>query len=331
MTHTPGHGVDVVAAIDVGGTRIKAALVDSSFVPLATSTTPTPFDLSSDLPRVVTLLVESLIADLRAGVATGVGDVTPGHGDVRLRGCGIVVPGLVDEASGVGVLAVNLGWKNLDIAGPLSQRLGVPAVLGHDVRAGLVAEVRLGAARGARHALFMPLGTGIAGALMLDGHVITADGWAGELGHMVVDPVGPQCNCGARGCLETVSSASAIERAYAERTGRRIGADEVAALVAGGDPVATEVWHVGVNALAGAVASIVSITGVDLLLVGGGLSHSGELLLRPLRAAVEERLTFQRRPRIVAAELGDRAGSLGAACLAWDAVSSLPGTPVAEH
>ena len=319
MTSKPRDGVDVVAAIDVGGTRIKAALVDRSFVPLATSTTPTPFDLSSNLPGVVAALVDSLLAGDRAGRATG-------GADVRLCGCGIVVPGLVNEASGVGVLAVNLGWKDLEIAGPLSHLLGVPTVLGHDVRAGLVAEVRLGAARGARHALFVPLGTGIAGALMLDGHVITADGWAGELGHVVVDPVGPQCNCGARGCLETISSASAVERAYAERSGRRIGANAVAALVAGGDQVALEVWRVAVDALAGAIASIVSITGVDLVLVGGGLSQSGELLLEPLRAAVDERLTFQRRPRIVAAELGDRAGSLGAACLAWDLVLKIEET-----
>jgi glucokinase len=171
--------------------------------------------------------------------------------------------------------------------------------------------------------LFVPVGTGIAGALMVDGRVLVADGYAGELGHVVVDPSGPLCGCGARGCLEAVASASAVERAYAARTGgpvkagSRVGADRVAALVREGDPVATAVWDEAVTALGRALAMAVTLTGVDLVLVGGGLAESGDLLLDPLRARVEEAMTFQRVPRLARPALGDRAGSLGAACLAW--------------
>jgi glucokinase len=164
----------------------------------------------------------------------------------------------------------------------------------------------------------MPLGTGIAGALLLDGHVVSADGWSGELGHVVVEPGGAQCPCGQRGCLEMVASASAVEHAYAARSGEGVGADVVAARVAAGEPAAQEVWARAVDALARALVMTVTLTGVDLVLVGGGLSRSGELLLAPLREAVDTAMTFQRRPRIITAALGDRAGCLGSACLAWD-------------
>jgi glucokinase len=238
----------------------------------------------------------------------------------RLVGCGVVVPGLVDEAHGVGVFSVNLGWRDLPIRESVESLVGVPTVVGHDVRAGLLAETRLGAARGARHALFLPVGTGIAGALLLDGAVISADGWAGELGHLVIDPAGPACGCGATGCLEVIASAAAVEREYAARTGRVLAAEEVAGRAAAGDPDATAVWARAVAALAQAIVATVTITGVNLVLIGGGLAESGAALLDPLRADVASGLTFQRPPRLEQAALGERAGCLGAACLAWDAL-----------
>jgi glucokinase len=237
----------------------------------------------------------------------------------RLVGCGVVVPGLVDEMRGAGLYSVNLGWRDLPIRDPVASLLGVPTVVGHDVRAGLLAETRLGAARGARHALFLPVGTGIAGALLLDGAVIRADGRAGELGHLVIDPAGPACGCGATGCLEVIASAAAIEREYAARTRRTVAAEEVAVRAAAGDPDANAVWARAVAALAQAIVVTVTITGVDLVLIGGGLAESGAALLDPLRADVASRLTFQRPPRLEQAALGERAGCLGAACLAWDA------------
>jgi glucokinase len=299
---------DVVAAVDIGGTRVKAALVDASYRVLASTTLPTPPDIAADASAVVD-----------GGVADLLGSAAARDAGARLVGCGVVVPGLVDETRGVALLSVNLGWRDLPVTEPVTARLHVPTALGHDVRAGLLAETRLGAARGARHALFVPLGTGIAGALMLDGAIISADGWAGELGHMVVDPAGPPCRCGATGCLETISSAAAVERAYAARTGERVVAEEVAARTVAGDADACTVWERATSALAQAVVATVTITGVDLVLVGGGLAESGEVLLAPLRADITRRLTFQRPPRVEQAALGDRAGSLGAACLAWDA------------
>jgi glucokinase len=299
---------DVVAAVDVGGTRIKAALVTAAYDTLAAVTTPTPKDITADIGAVV----HATVTDLLAAAAK---DDRP----ARLVGCGVAVPGMVDEVRGIGVFSVNLGWRDLPIREPVAALLDVPTVVGHDVRAGLLAETRLGAARGARHALFLPVGTGIAGALLLDGAVISADGWAGELGHLVIDPAGPACRCGATGCLEVIASAAAIEREYAARTGRTVAAEEVAARASAGDPDPTAVWARAVAALAQAIVATVTITGVDLVLIGGGLAESGAALLDPLRADVASRLTFQRPPRLEQAALGERAGCLGAACLAWDA------------
>lgn len=300
---------DVVASVDVGGTRIKAALVTPAYETLASVTTPTPKDITADIGAVV----HATVTDLLARAAQH-------DRPARLVGCGVVVPGLVDETRGVGAYSVNLGWRDLPIRDPVASLLGVPTVVGHDVRAGLLAETRLGAARGARHALFLPVGTGIASALLLDGAVVTADGRAGELGHLVIDSAGPACGCGATGCLEVIASAAAIEREYAARTGRIVAAEEVAERASAGDPDATAVWARAVAALAQAIVATVTITGVDLVLIGGGLAESGAALLDPLRADVASRLTFQRPPRLVQAALGNLAGCLGAACLAWDAL-----------
>jgi glucokinase len=311
--------VEAVAAVDVGGTRIKAALVDRSGREVVSTTTPTPSDLgaSGALVDAVSTTVEALV---HQGADRGL--------TVLVGACGVVVPGLVDDARGMAVYSANLGWRDLQVVVPLEAALGVPVALGHDVRAGLLAESRWGAARGAENVMFVPLGTGIAGALMVDGRVLHAGGYAGELGHVVVEPGGPVCGCGARGCLEAVASASAVERAYAVRltaagapdvaAGDRVGADRIAALVTQGDPVATEVWDHAVAALGRAVVMAVSLTGVELVLLGGGLAQSGDLLLEPLRREVADALTFQRPPTLDRAALGDRAGCLGAACLAWD-------------
>src|SRR6478736_1360130 len=202
---------DVVAAVDVGGTRIKAALVTAACDTLAAVTTLTPNDIAAVVHATVTELLAMAAQDDRPA---------------RVVGCGVVVPGLVDEPRGVGVYSVNLGWRDLSIGDPVASVLGVPTVVGHDVRAGLLAETRLGAARGARHALFLPVGTGIAGALLLDGAVISADGRAGELGHLVIDPAGPACGCGATGCLEAIASAAAVEREDAARAGGKASAEE---------------------------------------------------------------------------------------------------------
>jgi glucokinase len=296
-----------VAAFDVGGTRIKACLVDESCTVLAAVTMATPRDVAVSIDATIATGVALLQTDAgRLGTVPSV------------AGCGVVVPGLVDERDGVGRLSANLGWRDLAVRELVADRLGVPVVVGHDVRAGLLAESRLGAGREVRNQAFVPVGTGIAAALMVDGHVLSAGGWAGELGHLVVRPDGPECRCGQRGCLETLASAAAVERRYAAVSGERVTAAEVAARVSNGDRAAMTVWHQMTDALVDGLVATVTLTGVELVLLGGGLAESGELLLDPVRRGLQGRLTFQRGPRVERAALGERAGAMGAACLAWD-------------
>jgi glucokinase len=302
MTHDPQR--ELVAAVDLGGTRTKAALVDRDLEVVTRRVEPTPVDLGGRLGETVASVVSRLTAE------------APG---MRLAGLGVVVPGLVDDATGVGLLSVNHGWRDLPIRSLVTDAVRLPTVVGHDVRAGLVAEVRRGAAVGARDALFLPLGTGIAAALMVDGHVLSGGGWAGELGHVSIEPAGPPCPCGGRGCLEVIASAAAIGREYASRTGEPADAQTVAQRVVAREPVAVAVWDRAVSALARAVVATITLTGIDLVIVGGGLAQSGDTLLAPLGAQIEGLRTFQRPPRLVTAALGDWAGCLGAATLAWDA------------
>lgn len=296
-----------VAAVDVGGTRIKACLVDATYTVLADAVLPTPPDIAFGIDAAVA----ETLATLRTVAARR------GHAP-SVVGCGVVVPGLVDEASGVGRLSANLGWRDLPVRDLVAQRLGLPVVVGHDVRAGLLAESRLGAGRGVLDQVFVPVGTGIAGALMLDGRVLSAGGWAGEIGHLVVRPGGPACPCGQRGCLEAVASAAAVERRYAASSGERVSAAIVAERVSRGECAAVGVWRDMVAALVDGLVATVTITGPELVVLGGGLARSGELLLGPVRCGLTERLTFQRPLRVERAGLGDRAGAMGAACLAWD-------------
>jgi glucokinase len=250
-------------------------------------------------------------------VATGLA----GRADEPLAGAGIVVPGVVDERHGVAVWSANVGFRNVPLRDLLAKRLGVPAVLGHDVRAGGVAEARLGAGQGYGHVLFLAIGTGIAGAHVVDGNAFAgAHGAAGEVGHIVVRPDGPVCGCGARGCLEAVASASAIGRTYTAQTGREATAADVAALATAGEPEAVAVWRAAVDALADGLLAALTLADPEVVVIGGGLAEAGDRLLAPLDAALAAKLTFQRRPGMVRAALGDEAGCLGAGLLALSLV-----------
>ncbi|MBB0246936.1 ROK family protein, partial [Streptomyces alkaliphilus] len=237
---------------------------------------------------------------------------------------GVVVPGILSgdgdgDAGGTVRYAANLGWRDVPLGRLLGERLaGVPVAVGHDVRAGGLAEGLLGAGRGASRFLFVALGTGIAGAIGIDGRVEAgAHSGAGEIGHIVVRPDGPDCGCGQRGCLETLASASAVGRAWAAACGDPAAdAADAARAVAAGDPRALRVWDGAVAALADGLLTGITLLDPEVVIVGGGLARAGDTLLDPLRAALRERITFQHPPALVPAELGDAAGCLGAGLLA---------------
>ncbi|MEV5241019.1 ROK family protein [Streptomyces cinnamoneus] len=306
-----------VIALDVGGTAIKAALVAADNTFLHETRRATARDKGPD--AVVAGILE-LAAELRDLGAARFGEVA--------SAVGVAVPGIVDTATGTAVYAANLGWRDVPLRDMLGARLGggTPVALGHDVRTGGLAEGRIGAGRGADRFLFVPLGTGIAGAIGIGGRIEEgAHGYAGEIGHISVrpGPDGHKCGCGGRGCLETVASASAVSRAWAAATGDPAAdAAACAAAVAAGDPRARAVWQHAVDALADGLVMGLTLLDPGTLIIGGGLAEAGETLFAPLRAAVADRITFQKLPRIVPAALGDTAGCLGAGLLAWDLLAT---------
>ncbi|MFF8384854.1 ROK family protein [Streptomyces kanasensis] len=303
-----------VIALDVGGTGMKAALVGADGALLYEARRATGRERG---PNAVVGTILDFAAELLA------------HGEerygVRAEAAGVAVPGVVDPVGGVAVYAANLGWRDVPLRALLGERLGgLPVALGHDVRTGGLAEGRVGAGRGADRFLFVPLGTGIAGAIGIDGTIEAgAHGCAGEIGHIVVRPGGPACGCGGRGCLETLASAAAVTRAWAEASGDPdADAADCAEAVASGDVRAVRVWQDAVDALADGLVTALTLLDPRTLIIGGGLAEAGETLFTPLRAAVAERITFQQRPAIVPAALGDTAGCLGAGLLAWDLLAA---------
>jgi glucokinase len=293
----------VVVALDVGGTGMKCALVRPDGTVLHEERHPT---LAARGPDAVT----ENILEVAAGLAKRAENPIA---------VGIAVPGVVDEENGIAVWSSNVGFRNVPLRKLISERLGLPTALGHDVRVGGMAEARLGAGRGERHVLFVAIGTGIAAALVVDGKGYGgAHGAAGELGHIVVRPGGNPCGCGARGCLESITSARAIGRRYAEISGKAdaTASDVVAQLRH--DPVARQVWHEAIDALADGLLTAQALYDVNVLVLGGGLAEAGDTLLEPLRGELQRRITFHRLPKIARAQLGDTAGCLGSALLALD-------------
>lgn len=239
---------------------------------------------------------------------------------------GVASCGLVDETAGLGIFSAALGWRDMPLRQRLTDRLGLPVALGHDVRAGGLAEARLGAGRDHDVFLFMPIGTGVGATVVINGRPFVGGHWrAVELGHVVIRPGGDACSCGQRGCLDTLVGGLAVVRRYRmlanlpTRSGAEIlDAAEVARRAADEDPAAVQVWTEAVDALADVVTMAVTLFDPSAVVVGGGLGRSGELLLGPLRDGVARRLSFQVMPEIIGAKLGDEAGCIGAGLLAWD-------------
>src|SRR3954469_22817039 len=304
----PGVSTGCVLAVDIGGTSIKAEILDAGRTPRASASTLTPSGGRAALAAVIDLgrrLLHSL----------------PPPVDVAR--VGLAVPGVVDLDRGVGVLAANLAWRDLPVSAPVSAALGLPVTMVHDVTAAGVGEWRCGAGRGVDDLVVVVIGTGIAATLITGGVVVRGGlGQAGELGHVVVRPGGRRCACGRRGCLEAISSARATAHAHAARSGRPVdGAIEVFARL-GLDAVADEVCQEASDALADGLLIVCALLGPSRIVVGGGLAGAGEALLAPVRSRLERTSGLEAVPPVVAAQLGSRAGVIGAALAALDAGSA---------
>ncbi|MGX1694653.1 ROK family protein [Microbacterium keratanolyticum] len=295
-----GRGAAVLA-FDVGGTDIKSALFDENGTALGLRRTPTP-PAGPDMPGRLVARLRDLAAELQEQ-----------HPQIVPRAVGLVVPGIVDADAGIGVFASNLGWQDAPLRDLAGEAFGLPVAFDHDVRSASWAEHVLGGARAYSNAVVLIIGTGIAGAILVGGRPYTAGGYAGEIGHSPIAE-GPQCPCGARGCLETVASAGAIARRYTEATGAVVdGAKEVIARANAGDDVAARIWNEALDALTLAIAQLTAVVAPEAVVIGGGLSRAGGALFDELHRRLAARLSFHRIPALVPAELLGNAGILGAA------------------
>ncbi|TAM69558.1 MAG: ROK family protein [Microbacteriaceae bacterium] len=293
-------------AFDVGGTDMKAALIDRTGALIEVVRVPTPLDSEHTAQNVV------------AEAARLARDFSGRHPQIVPAAAGLLVPGEVDDESGIGVFAENLGWHGFPFRDRLSEVLGIPVSFSHDVRGAGEAEHRLGAAAGFRDVVVMVIGTGIASALFVEGKLYAGGGLAGEIGHSKIAD-GPACACGGIGCLEAVASAGAIARRYNAATGRDLpGAREVLELAGAGDAVAQAIWDSALDALALGLSHTVALLAPEAIIIGGGLAAAGDSLFAPLRERLDAILTFHRRPLLLPASIGQNAGLIGAALRARD-------------
>ncbi|MDQ3632745.1 MAG: ROK family protein [Actinomycetota bacterium] len=310
-----------VIGVDLGGTKLLAGAVEANLDVHHRAYRLAP---ASDL-RAVIDAVASVVEEARAAVG----------GEVRAIGFGI--PSLFDHERAVAVSTVHLPIRDVRFRDIMAERLGLPVFVDNDANVAMLAEHRFGAARGAKHALLLTLGTGVGGAIVVDGALVRGTlGSAGELGHMVIDVDGPRCqgNCPGRGCLEAFVSGTALGRdalraahehpdsglgrALAE--GRAVTGALVTELAHDGDPTAGAVMRRVGEYLGVGIASLVNIFNPSVVVVGGGVIAAGELLLEPAREVLARRALSPSREtaRIVPARFGAESGMLGAAILARD-------------
>jgi len=229
-----------------------------------------------------------------------------------IASAGIGVPGLYDPVAGSTRFLVNMpgDWAGRPVGPPIETVLGVPVALINDARAFGLAELRLGAGRGASSMVGLTLGTGVGGVIAIDGHIhLGHDGTGGEVGHQTIDPDGPMCGCGNRGCLEAFTRADRIAAACGTGT-----PEEAVAAARAGDPKALAgLAEIG-RYLGIGIASMIAVISPDTVVIGGGIAAAGELLLDPIREELRERVrtTSLDDVSLVTAELGTWAGAIGA-------------------
>jgi glucokinase len=243
---------------------------------------------------------------------------------------GIGIPGLYDPRRGTTRFLVNIpgDWDGRPVAAPVAAVLGIPVALINDARAFGLAELRIGAARGASSMVGLTLGTGVGGVIAIDGQVHQGhDGTGGEIGHQTIDPDGPSCNCGNHGCLEAFARADRIAEACGTAT-----AEEAVERARAGDRAALDGLERVGRYLGIGIGNMITVISPDRVVIGGGIAAAGELLLASARDEIQRRVrtTSISEVELVIAELGTWAGAIGAAIHgAEQAVPAAPAAPAA--
>ncbi len=310
--------------VDVGGTKIAAAVVDASG--RLTHRIQRATDVSG---------VEATLMSIQAAIEAVLADAGPAARDVV--GVGLGIPGKVDPVSGVGLLSVNLGWRDAPVVTTLEAALGLPCRIENDVSVGALGEARYGAGRGCQSLVYLSLGTGVAARVVIDGRLYRgAGGMAGEIGHLVSDPDSLPCKCGARGCLEAIASGPGIA-ARAQQTvdggtptalrdmaaGGSVTTRMVFAAADAGDETAQALIERTGRYLGRAVETLIVLYDPDIVVLGGGLAQAGnrltQAIIHELDRLAAESYVFRdmwQPERLAVSALGPDVAVLGAAALA---------------
>ncbi len=308
--------VESTLGIDLGGTKMAAVLLSMDNEVMEMTTIPRPSTPAAMLDEPIAL-ARSLIGD-------------------QVTAVGIGAAGLVRSTDGVMVWGPNVEGEEISFKTHFEASLDLPAFVDNDATLAGLAETRIGAAVGYRHVLMMTLGTGIGGGWMIDGAPYHGRGYAGEIGHMIVDVGGPVCTCGQSGCWETFCSGRRLDQMARDLVAANAGG--LTAKLADGDiPTGRHLVDAAIEGDGDAIsrieemaswmglgiANLIAAFDPEIVVVGGGVSRAGDLLLAPARlatAAVLEGATHRSETPIVCAELGERAGAIGAAMFARESM-----------
>ena len=291
-----------VIGIDLGGTAIKLGRFSKDGKCEQSITVPTP------QPATPEAVIQALVTAINSLETATV------------KAIGVGTPGPADAAGKIAKIAINLvGWNDIPLAELLEKETGLPTIIANDANCAALGEAWLGAGRNFRNLILLTLGTGVGGAIILDGKLFTGhQGAAGELGLITLNPEGPKCNSGNNGSLEQYVSVQAIRRL----TG--LEPLKLGELAAKGDPKALEFWQSYGKNLGVGLASLIYILTPEAIVIGGGVSASAKFFFPATLAEIEQRVLPISRAglQLLVAELGNQAGMVGAAKLAWQMLNS---------
>ena len=296
----------LVLGLDVGGSTIKSGLVSSSGELSEILRTQTPND-DPDALKTIQVLAQ-LVSDYQAKADIGA--------------VGLSIPGITDSELGISIFSGTLGWRNLPLQQMLSDEIGVPVFLVHDVTAGGLAELKVGEAKGVDSAAVIAIGTGLAVSLILDGKVYHPHASVGELGHVPTRNQRP-CVCGKVGCLEMTVSGGALSRNYLAESGKQLAAHEIIELALSKDPVAMNLWGEFLDELGFACHHISSLLGPEVIVIAGGFGYLEDKIVIPLQNYLESALSIQRVPRVLVSKLEGTSGCIGAGLNAFQKLESM--------
>jgi glucokinase len=314
--------MEYIAGIDLGGTNIKAMLMDRQANIVQKYACPTPGRNMSDTLNAMTAAIVRMLEYSSADKKS-------------LIGIGVGIPGPTDNKSGMAYSVPFFGWTNVDFASPLRECLGVPVCVENDGNVNTLGEMRFGAGRGYKNAVMLVIGTGLGSGIVVDGTLLRGKAnTAGEVGHMTIDSMGGKCACGKTGCLESFCSATAIVRyasIYAaeggdtilnEYTGNdmtRVTSEMVARGFISGDAVCRRVFELFTSKLSVGIVNLIDLFNPDIVIIGGGVSKAADIFMVPLRSMVSAMLMHDiQRCDLVCGQLHSDAGILGACSLAAD-------------